>query len=109
MPTLLPSARFPGGSALLSARIRAGSSLISGTYSCNVPMAVARRMIEKLMTERSSVRRAPKEAEYLTRSISERPLKRHPGIVSNVDGGAMIAFRIGDGLDGHPRIHPAMH
>jgi acetylornithine aminotransferase len=89
------------GSALLFRRDFAPDpALISGTYSgATVPMAVARRIIEKLSSEKIlGPEGRESRLEKLTRDHLERLSRAKPAIISEVDGvGAMIAFRIGDG------------
>jgi 4-aminobutyrate aminotransferase-like enzyme len=74
--------------------------LISGTFSgATVPMAVGRRIVEKLAAEGFyGPSGRIKRLEQLTFEHLERLAKDNPGKVSHVDGvGAMISFRIGDG------------
>ena len=91
---------FHGSALLFRKEIVPDPALISGTYSgATVPMAVARRIIEKLTSERilgSDGRE--KQLENLTRDHLEWLSLAKPGLISEVDGiGAMVAFRIGDG------------
>src|SRR5262249_47563998 len=74
--------------------------LISGTFSgATVPMAVGRRIIEKLSSEgyfgpNGRIR----QLELLTRAHLDELARRHPGAISGIDGvGAMLSFRLGDG------------
>jgi 4-aminobutyrate aminotransferase-like enzyme len=91
---------FHGSALLFRKELAPDPALISGTYSgATVPMAVARRIIEKLLTERvfGSAGRQ-RQLENLTREHLELLSNKRPGLISNIDGvGAMIAFRIGDG------------
>ena len=56
-------------------------------------------MIEKLTTEGMfGPEGREKQLERQTREHLERLARKHPGLISEVDGiGAMIAFRLGDG------------
>jgi 4-aminobutyrate aminotransferase-like enzyme len=62
-------------------------------------MAVARRIIEKLIGENFfGPGGREKQLEGLTRRHLAELAARHPGRIGHVDGiGAMISFRIGDG------------
>jgi 4-aminobutyrate aminotransferase-like enzyme len=91
---------FHGSALLLRKEFAPDPALISGTYSgATVPMAVARRIIEKLTSEQIfGPDGREKQLEKLTRSHLERLSRAKPGLISEVDGvGAMIAFCIGDG------------
>jgi 4-aminobutyrate aminotransferase-like enzyme len=91
---------FHGSALLLRKEFAPDPALISGTYSgATVPMAVARRIIEKLTSEQIlGPDGREKQLEKLTRNHLERLSYAKPGLISEVDGvGAMIAFRIGDG------------
>jgi acetylornithine aminotransferase len=91
---------FQGSAVLLRKTFAPDPALISGTYSgATVPMAVAIRMIEKLTSEGMfGPEGREKQLERLTREHLERLGRKHPGVISEVDGvGAMLAFRIGDG------------
>jgi 4-aminobutyrate aminotransferase-like enzyme len=91
---------FHGSALLLRKEFAPDPALISGTYSgATVPMAVARRIIEKLTSEQIlGPDGREKQLEKLTRNHLERLSRAKPGLISEVDGvGAMIAFRIGDG------------
>jgi 4-aminobutyrate aminotransferase-like enzyme len=89
------------GSAVLHRRDFAPDpALISGTYSgATVPMAVARRMIERMFEGAMfGPQGRERELERLTREHLRILAERHPGVVSEVDGvGAMLSFRVGDG------------
>jgi 4-aminobutyrate aminotransferase-like enzyme len=95
---------FQGSAVLLRKSFAFDPGLISGTFSgATVPMAVAIRIIEKLTREGMfGPEGREKQLERLTREHLERLGRRHPGVISEVDGvGAMLSFRIGDGtLDG---------
>src|SRR5215469_5737456 len=91
---------FQGSAVLFRKEFAPDPALISGTYSgATVPMAVARRMIEKLTSEHLfGPEGREKQLELLTRGYIERLSRAKPGVISEVDGvGAMVAFRIGDG------------
>jgi 4-aminobutyrate aminotransferase-like enzyme len=91
---------FQGSALLLRKEFAPDPALISGTYSgATVPMAVARRIIEKLTSEQIlGPDGREKQLEKLTRNHLEKLSRAKPGLISEVDGiGAMIAFRIGDG------------
>lgn len=91
---------FQGSALLYRKGFDPDPALISGTYSgATVPMAVAIRIIEKLTTEGFfGPEGREKQLERLTREHLERVGRKHPGVISEIDGvGAMIAFRIGDG------------
>jgi 4-aminobutyrate aminotransferase-like enzyme len=91
---------FQGSVLLFRKEFAPDPALISGTYSgATVPMAVARRMIEKLTTEGMfGPEGREKQLERETREHLERLARKHPGLISEIDGiGAMIAFRLGDG------------
>ncbi len=91
---------FHGSAVLFRKEFAPDPALISGTYSgATVPMAVARRIIEKLTTENIlGPQGRESQLERLTRDHLERLSRSRPGAVSEVDGvGAMIAFRVGDG------------
>lgn len=91
---------FQGSAMLFRKNLAPDPALISGTYSgATVPMAVSRRMIEKLASEGMfGPAGREKRLERLTRDHLERLSRNHPGAISAVDGiGAMVAFRIGDG------------
>jgi 4-aminobutyrate aminotransferase-like enzyme len=91
---------FQGSALLFHKEFAPDPALISGTYSgATVPMAVARRIIEKLTTERILGRGGREQRlEELTRNHLQRWSRLKPGLISEIDGiGAMIAFRIGDG------------
>lgn len=89
------------GSALLYRHdLTPDPALISGTFSgATVPMAVGRRIIEKLVGENFfGPDGREKQLEQLTRTHLADLAARHPGRVSHVDGvGAMVSFRLGDG------------
>jgi 4-aminobutyrate aminotransferase-like enzyme len=91
---------FQGSALLFRKEFAPDPALISGTYSgATVPMAVARRIIEKLTSEQIfGPDGREKQLEKLARNHLERLSRAKPGLISEVDGvGAMIAFRIGDG------------
>jgi 4-aminobutyrate aminotransferase-like enzyme len=91
---------FQGSAMLYGKKFTPDPALISGTYSgATVPMAVAIRMIEKLTSEGFfGPEGREKQLERMTREHLERLGRKHPGVISEVEGiGAMIAFRIGDG------------
>jgi len=91
---------FQGSALLFRKEFVPDPGLISGTYSgATVPMAVARRLLEKLKSEHIlGPQGRERQLEQLTRQHLERLARAQPGIISEVDGvGAMIAFRIGDG------------
>jgi 4-aminobutyrate aminotransferase-like enzyme len=91
---------FQGSAMLFRKEFAPDPALISGTYSgATVPMAVSRRIIEKLATEQMfGPEGREKQLEEYTRDHLARLLRAKPGVISEVDGvGAMIAFRIGDG------------
>ncbi len=91
---------FQGSALLFRKEFAPDPALISGTYSgATVPMAVARRMIEKLTGEGLlGSEGREKQLERLTHDNLERLSRAKPGMISAVDGvGAMIAFRVGDG------------
>ncbi|HXZ88427.1 MAG TPA: aminotransferase class III-fold pyridoxal phosphate-dependent enzyme, partial [Candidatus Binataceae bacterium] len=91
---------FQGSAMLYRKGFEPDPALISGTYSgATVPMAVALRIIEKLTTEGFfGPEGREKQLERATRDHLERLSRKHPGVISRIDGvGAMIAFRIGDG------------
>jgi acetylornithine aminotransferase len=89
---------FQGSAVLFRRDFAPDPGLISGTFSgATVPMAVARRIIEKLTSEdlygpEGRIR----QLESLCREHLDRLSRNHPGSISNIDGtGAMISFRIG--------------
>ena len=91
---------FQSSAMLFRKEFAPDPALISGTYSgATVPMAVARRLLEKLNGENMfGPEGREQQLESLTRLHLERLARAMPGMVSEVDGvGAMIAFRIGDG------------
>jgi 4-aminobutyrate aminotransferase-like enzyme len=91
---------FHGSAVLFRQEFAPDSGLISGTYSgATVPMAVARRIIEKLINEQILGQGGrEKQLETRTRDHLERLSRTRPAEISEVDGvGAMIAFRFGDG------------
>jgi 4-aminobutyrate aminotransferase-like enzyme len=91
---------FQGSALLFRKEFAPDPALISGTYSgATVPMAVARRIIEKLTTEHIlGPEGRERVLERLTRSHLDRLSRAKPGMISELDGiGAMIAFQIGDG------------
>ncbi|MGH7778575.1 MAG: aminotransferase class III-fold pyridoxal phosphate-dependent enzyme [Candidatus Binataceae bacterium] len=89
------------GSAMLHRHeLTPDPGLISGTFSgAAVAMAVGRRLIEKLTGEGFlGPRGRVAELERLTREHLEHLARKHPAMISHVDGvGAMIAFRLGNG------------
>jgi 4-aminobutyrate aminotransferase-like enzyme len=90
-----------GSAVLFRKSLAPDPALISGTYSgATVPMAVGERVIEKLTSEGFFGENGrEKKLEILTREHLDRLAERHPGVISHIDGiGAMLAFRIGDGL-----------
>ena len=97
---------FQGSAMLFRRSLAPDPALISGTYSgATVPMAVSKRIIEKLATEGMfGPEGREKRLERLTREHLERLGRKHPGMISTIDGiGAMLAFRIGDGALGATR------
>jgi acetylornithine aminotransferase len=97
---------FQGSAMLFRKSLAPDPALRSGTYSgATVPMAVSKRIIEKLTSEGMfGPEGGEKRLERLTREHLERLSRDHPGMISAVDGiGAMIAFRIGDGALGATR------
>ena len=91
---------FQGSAMLFRKSFAPDPALISGTYSgATVPMAVSKRMIEKLTSEGIfGPEGREKRLERLTLDHLERLGRNRPGLISSIDGiGAMIAFRIGDG------------
>lgn len=91
---------FQGSAMLFRESFAPDPALVSGTYSgATVPMAVSKRIIEKLTSEGMfGPEGREKRLERLTRDQLERLGGGHPGMISAIDGiGAMIAFRIGDG------------
>jgi 4-aminobutyrate aminotransferase-like enzyme len=91
---------FQGSAMLFRKSFAPDPALISGTYSgATVPMAVSKRIIEKLTSEGIfGPEGREKRLERLTRDHLERLGRNRPGLISSIDGiGAMIAFRIGDG------------
>jgi acetylornithine aminotransferase len=97
---------FQGSALLFRKAFAPDPSLISGTYSgATVPMAVARRILEKLTSENIlGPEGREKKLEALTRDHLERLSQANPGLISEVDGvGGMIAFRVGDGSVGRTR------
>ena len=92
---------FQGSALLFRKDFAPDPALISGTYSgATVSMAVARRIIEKLTNEHVlGPEGRERQLERLTRKHLERLSRAKPGVISEVDGvGAMMAFRIGDGV-----------
>jgi acetylornithine aminotransferase len=90
---------FQGSAVLLRRDFAPDPALISGTFSgATVAMAVARRMIERLVTGGMfGPNGRERELERLTREHLRVLCDRHPGTISAVDGvGAMISFRVGD-------------
>jgi acetylornithine aminotransferase len=91
---------FQGSALLFRKELAPDPALISGTYSgATVPMAIARRIIEKLISE-EMLGPGGRETrlERLTREHLERLSRKQPGVIADVDGvGAMLAFRLGDG------------
>jgi 4-aminobutyrate aminotransferase-like enzyme len=97
---------FQGSAVLLRKSFAPDPGLISGTFSgATVPMAVARRIIEKLTGEGYfGPEGREKQLERITREHLERLGRKHPGMISEIDGvGAMIAFQIGDGALSHTK------
>jgi len=91
---------FHGSALLFRKEFAPDPALISGTYSgATVPMAIGRRIIEKLISEHIfGPEGRERQLEVLTRDHLERLSRAKPGMISEVDGiGAMIAFRLGDG------------
>lgn len=91
---------FLGSALLYRKELLPDPGLISGTFAgVTVPMAVSMRIIERLTTGGYfGVEGREKQLERQTRSHLETLARKHPGLISEVDGtGAMIAFRIGDG------------
>jgi 4-aminobutyrate aminotransferase-like enzyme len=91
---------FQGSALLFRKDFAPDPALISGTYSgATVPMAVAHRIIQKLISEDIlGPEGRERQLETITRNHLERLSSAKPGMISEVDGiGAMIAFRIGDG------------
>ena len=91
---------FQGSAMLFRREFAPDPALISGTYSgATVPMAVARRIIEKLVNEHMfGPEGRERQLEQLTRSHLQALARAKPGMISEVDGiGAMVAFRVGDG------------
>jgi 4-aminobutyrate aminotransferase-like enzyme len=97
---------FQGSAMLFRKSFAPDPALISGTYSgATVPMAVSKRIIEKLTNEGIvGPEGRERQLERLTRDHLERLSRDRPGLISNIDGtGAMVAFRIGDGALGATR------
>jgi acetylornithine aminotransferase len=91
---------FQGSAMLHHKSLAPDPALISGTYSgATVPMAVAIRIIEKLTSEGLfGPEGREKQLERLTRDHLARISRKHPGMISEIDGvGAMLAFRVGNG------------
>jgi acetylornithine aminotransferase len=91
---------FQGSAVLLRREFAPDPGLISGTFSgATVAMAVARRMIERLVEGGMfGPEGRERELERLTREHLHALGKRRPGTISAIDGvGAMISFRVGDG------------
>jgi 4-aminobutyrate aminotransferase-like enzyme len=91
---------FQGSALLFRKEFAPDPALISGTYSgATVPMAVARRIIDKLTSEAIfGPEGREKQLERLTCDHLERLSRAKPELISEIDGvGAMIAFRVGDG------------
>jgi 4-aminobutyrate aminotransferase-like enzyme len=91
---------FQGSAVLLRREFAPDPGLVSGTFSgATVAMAVARRMIERLVEGGMfGPEGRERELERLTREHLRVLGERHPGMVSAIDGvGAMLSFRIGDG------------
>ncbi len=91
---------FQGSAVMFRKEFAPDPGLISGTFSgATVPMAVARRIIEKLTREELyGAEGRISRLESLCRGHLERLRAKHPGAISVIDGaGAMISFRIGDG------------
>src|SRR5208337_282778 len=90
---------FQGSAVLFRKDFLPDPGLISGTFSgATVPMAVARRIIEKLTSEELY---GPEgritQLETLCREHLERLSRKHPGKISRVEGiGAMVSFQVGD-------------
>jgi len=89
------------GSAMLHRNsLTPDPGLVSGTFSgATVAMAVGRRIIERLTGGGFfGPEGREKQLEMRTREHLEILARKHPGVISHIDGaGAMIAFRIGDG------------
>ena len=91
---------FQGSAVLYRHDFTPDPALISGTYSgATVPMAVARRMIERMIEGGMfGPQGRERELERLTREHLRILAERHPGLISEVDGaGAMMSFRVGNG------------
>lgn len=91
---------FQGSAVLLRREFAPDPGLISGTFSgATVAMAVARRMIERLVEGGMfGPEGRERRLERLTREHLRVLGERHPGTVSAIDGvGAMLSFRVGDG------------
>jgi 4-aminobutyrate aminotransferase-like enzyme len=89
-----------GSATLYRKNLAPDPGLVSGTFSgATVAMAVGRRIVEKLTGEGFFGPRGRElELERLTREHLERLARKHPGVISEIDGvGAMLAFRLGDG------------
>lgn len=91
---------FQGSAVLLRRELAPDPALISGTFSgATVAMAIARRMIERLVTGGMfGPEGRERQLERLTREHLRVLGERHPGMVSAIDGmGAMLSFRVGNG------------
>lgn len=89
-----------GSATLYRKNLAPDPGLVSGTFSgATVAMAVGRRIVEKLTGEGFFGPRGRElELERLTREHLERLGRKHPGVISEINGvGAMQAFRLGDG------------
>ena len=89
-----------GSATLYRKNLAPDPGLVSGTFSgATVAMAVGRRIVEKLTGEGFFGPRGRElELERLTREHLERLARKHPGVISEINGvGAMLAFRLGDG------------
>jgi 4-aminobutyrate aminotransferase-like enzyme len=89
-----------GSATLYRKNLAPDPGLVSGTFSgATVAMVVGRRIVEKLTGEGFFGPRGRElELERLTREHLERLARKHPGVISEIDGvGAMLAFRLGDG------------
>ncbi len=90
-----------GSAVLYRKELTPDPALISGTFSGGtVSMAVGRRIVEKLTGEGYFGQEGrERQLEQLCREHLARLARKHPGTISEVDGvGAMIAFRVGDGV-----------